>query len=198
MEWPPEKIAKLREMHAQGALQKTISKELQYSAKRVHKKMAELGLKPNGRPRVDWTPEKVARLRGMSAAGDPLAVMAAEFDLSPTSISRKLKALGLKPPQGKKSNWTPEKIAKLKAMREEGATIMMMAEALDCSKKTIQNKLAALGLTSPQAQKINWTSKMISKLKTMREEGATYTMMAEAFGCSKATIYKKVAELGLT
>ena len=82
---------------------------------------------------------------------------------------------------------------------EQQLSITAIAERLGCSETAVRNKLAQYGIK----RRVPWAHNAVKlsedELRHLyEEEGATLKAIAEAYGCSAATVSRKMSKLGIT
>jgi hypothetical protein len=152
--WPDEKVEELRRLCAKRSSLKEIAAVLEVSVDVARRKIRSLGLicvraRARARP-VVWTDEKTALLRRLRDEGESLAKIAAACGVNETSVSGKVRSLGLPVRRyARPTIWTDEKVGHLRRLRMEGKTVEEAALALGVTPDAVRTKTRGLKRRAP-------------------------------------------------
>lgn len=97
--------------------------------------------------------------------------------------------------------WDDRRVARLKALNEQGVSIRGIAEAFgDISVGTVGRKLRALGLNKPTSLEVAetfWTPENVERLRQLHADGLTYGRIGTLLGCSRNAVCAKCDRLRL-
>ena len=160
--WPDEKVEELRGLCAKRSL-KEIAAVLEVSVDVARRKIRSLGLicvraRARARP-VVWTDEKTALLRRLRDEGESLAKIAAACGVNETSVSNKVRLLGLPVRRyARPTIWTDEKVGHLRQLRMEGKTVEEAALALGVTPDAVRTKIRGLKRRPPARRIVHATT----------------------------------------
>jgi len=161
--WPDEKVEELRRLCAKRSL-KEIAAVLEVSVDVARRKIRSLGLicvraRARARP-VVWTDEKTALLRRLRDEGESLAKIAAACGVNETSVSGKVRSLGLPVRRyARPTIWTDEKVGHLRQLRMEGKTVEEAALALGVTPDAVRTKTRGLKRRAPSKRILRTTAR---------------------------------------
>jgi len=162
--WPDEKVEELRRLCAKRSSLKEIAAVLEVSVDVARRKIRSLGLicvraRARARP-VVWTDEKTALLRRLRDEGESLAKIAAACGVNETSVSGKVRSLGLPVRRyARPTIWTDEKVGHLRQLRMEGKTVEEAALALGVTPDAVRTKTRGLKRRAPSKRILRTTAR---------------------------------------
>ena len=90
--------------------------------------------------------------------------------------------------------WTKKTINKLYQLKEEGYSILEIAQQIGVSTRVVANAIKKKNKSS-SIKKKTWTKETIDRLKQLKEEGLSMSEIAKKLGVSKNTIVGKLYRL---
>lgn len=88
------------------------------------------------------------------------------------------------------NRFTAQEIAKITAMRAEGATMAQVSEATGRTLRSLENAVSRG--TIPRFRKYQWTAEAMAKILAMRDAGIKIEAIAAHFGISRRSAWERI------